>query len=129
MLIRNGLPKRWLHFLQTAGPAAQAAAQDVIEKGRRIEAHLLEVSDEDLEFSDADFVVAGTDRRVTLGEVAAAAHDPDNLPDEIEPGLVRVIDMSSRRHEANGGRGQTTRHQSQLTTTMQAAQRSSQMEL
>ena len=85
------------HFLQTAGPAAQAAVQDVIEKGRRIAAHLLEVSDEDLEFSDADFVVGGTDRRVTFGEVAAAAHDPNNLPDEIEPGLgaSRYVKSSS----------------------------------
>ena len=74
------------HFLQSAGPALQGAAERVIEKGKRIAAHILEASRADVEFSAGDFVVAGTDRRLGLGEVAAAAYDPGSLPGDIDPG-------------------------------------------
>ena len=39
------------HFLQSAGPALQGAADRVIEKGKRIAAHILEASSADVEFS------------------------------------------------------------------------------
>jgi carbon-monoxide dehydrogenase large subunit len=74
------------HFLQTAGPALQGASERIIEKGKRIAAHILEASSQDVEFSAGEFVVAGTDRGLGLGEVAAAAYDPASLPGDIDPG-------------------------------------------
>jgi len=59
----------------------------VIAKGSRIAANLLEASAGDIEFADAAFRIAGTDRRVGLFEVAAAARDPKRLPPGMEPGL------------------------------------------
>jgi carbon-monoxide dehydrogenase large subunit len=45
----------------------------IIEKGARIAAEALEAAEADIRFSDGDFVVAGTDRRITLLEVALIA--------------------------------------------------------
>ena len=49
--------------------------------------YLLEAADSDLELADGKFTVVGTDRSITLGELAAAANDPSRLPEGIEPGL------------------------------------------
>jgi carbon-monoxide dehydrogenase large subunit len=74
-------------FLQSAGPALKGAADLVIEKGRRIAAHLMETGAADVEFRAGAFHVAGTDRRLRFAEVAAAAHEPGSLPADIAPGL------------------------------------------
>lgn len=74
-------------FLQSAGPALSGAANLVIEKGRRIAAHLMETVAADIEFDAGTFRIAGTDRQVGFAEVAAAAHDPAGLPADIAPGL------------------------------------------
>jgi carbon-monoxide dehydrogenase large subunit len=69
------------------GGALTVAADKVIAKGRRIAAHLLEASESDLEFAAGRFVVAGTDRAVSLKEVAKAAFNHERLPKGMEPGL------------------------------------------
>ena len=69
------------------GSALYMAADKVIEKGKRIAAHLLEAGSHDIEFSNGKFAVAGTDRTVTLKQVAMAAFQPARLPPEIEMGL------------------------------------------
>ncbi len=70
------------------GAAVLKAAEKIVEKGRKIAAHLLEASAADIEFKDGTFTVAGTDKSVTIGEVAFAAYVPHNYPlDELEPGL------------------------------------------
>ncbi|MGH6720323.1 MAG: xanthine dehydrogenase family protein molybdopterin-binding subunit, partial [Alphaproteobacteria bacterium] len=56
--------------LSVAGPAMLAAADKVIAKGRRIAAHLLEASVEDIVFADGAFTVEGTDRAVSFAQVA-----------------------------------------------------------
>src|SRR5437763_15304277 len=71
-----------------AGAALDIAMTKVIEKARRIAAHLLETAEADIEFADGVFTVAGTDRRIALHLVAAAAHDSAKLPPGIEPGLA-----------------------------------------
>jgi len=69
------------------GAAVLGAADQVIEKGRLIAAHMLEAAAVDVEYADASFRVAGTDRRLGLFEVVRAARDPANLPDGVAPGL------------------------------------------
>src|SRR5205085_7776326 len=68
------------------------AADEVIEKGRRIAAALLEVDEVDVEFSRGRFVVTGTDRAVGLFEAAAAALD-GNVPDDLRGPLVGISDQ------------------------------------
>ena len=72
------------------GTAIVHCARIIIEKGRMIAGHLLEAPPSDVAFEVSDeggsFVIAGTDRRVGIVEVARAAH-AKGLPPEIEPGL------------------------------------------
>ena len=62
------------------------AANDVISKGKKIAANVMEASEADIEFNEGVFAIAGTDRRMTLFEVAAAAQDPKKRPAGIEAG-------------------------------------------
>ena len=52
------------------GGALTLAAEKIIDKGKRIAAHLLEAAEADIEFAEGRFNVAGTDRGVTLKDVA-----------------------------------------------------------
>lgn len=69
------------------GSAVVDAADKIIDKGKRIAAHMLEAAEGDLEFADGRFTVAGTDRSVDLDQVARAAFNKAKLPPDIEPGL------------------------------------------
>ena len=61
--------------LTIGGGALGLAAKDLIEKGRALAENLLEVAASDIEFADGTFVVVGTDRHVSLFDVAAAVPD------------------------------------------------------
>ncbi|MEE8332969.1 MAG: xanthine dehydrogenase family protein molybdopterin-binding subunit [Alphaproteobacteria bacterium] len=69
------------------GSAAAVASDHVIEKGMSIAAHLLEASETDIAFEDGDYRVAGTDRAVSIQEVARASYNPASLPPGAEIGL------------------------------------------
>ena len=73
--------------LVLGGAAASSAAAKVLLKAKRLAGHLMEAAEADLAFEEGRFLVRGTDVSVSLAEVAAAAHDPAQLPDGIEPGL------------------------------------------
>ena len=70
-----------------AGSAIRLAADKVIDKGSKIAAHMLEAAEADIAYADARFAVAGTDRSVSLAEIARAAVEPAALPPGLEPGL------------------------------------------
>ncbi|HVY57925.1 MAG TPA: xanthine dehydrogenase family protein molybdopterin-binding subunit [Xanthobacteraceae bacterium] len=57
------------------GTALVRAGEAMLEKGRKVAAQLLEAADADIIYRDGAFVVAGTDRRVSLFEVAARAEE------------------------------------------------------
>ncbi len=67
--------------------ALKHASEKVIEKGKKIAAHLLEAAEADIEFGDGVFSIVGTDRRLTIAEVATAAKDQAKLPQGMEAGL------------------------------------------
>ena len=74
--------------IAVGGSALHVATGKVIEKGKKIAAHLLEAAANDIEFEQGMFRVAGTDRGVTFAQVAGAAYVPHNYPlDVLEPGL------------------------------------------
>ena len=54
----------------SVGGAVATALDAVIEKGRRIAAHVLEAAEEDIVYRDGVFEIAGTDRNVALFELA-----------------------------------------------------------
>jgi aerobic carbon-monoxide dehydrogenase large subunit len=63
--------------LRLAAIVMAKASDEIVEKGKRIAAWLLEAADADIEFVARRFNVKGTDRSVDLFEVAAAAARPD----------------------------------------------------
>jgi carbon-monoxide dehydrogenase large subunit len=72
-----------------SGAATAMVARRVREKAARIAAHLLEVSEEDVEFSKGRFSVKGApDKVVTIQDAAFAAYT--NFPEGMEPGLEGV---------------------------------------
>ncbi len=73
--------------LAVGGSAIMRACGKVIDKGKKIAAHLLEAAVEDIEFKDGKFTVAGTDRAKAMGEIAFAAYVPHKYPTDLEPGL------------------------------------------
>jgi len=74
--------------LVVGGAALAKASDKVVAKGKKIAAHLLEASDQDITFETGVFSVAGTDRSKTFAEIALAAYVPHDYPLEVlEPGL------------------------------------------
>ncbi|MBV8702710.1 MAG: molybdopterin-dependent oxidoreductase, partial [Acetobacteraceae bacterium] len=82
-----GMGSNGSRSMVTGGSALTLAAAKVVEKGKRLAAHLLEVDVADIAFDGGRFAVAGTDRALTLKEVARAAFQPARLPPGMEPGL------------------------------------------
>jgi carbon-monoxide dehydrogenase large subunit len=72
------------------GTALWTAADKIIAKGKKLAAKLLEAAEPDIVFADGRFTVAGTDRAVTLKEVARAAFQPAQVPPGLEPGLYET---------------------------------------
>lgn len=84
---QRGLDTYGSRSLTVGGMAVLAAADKVIEKAKAVAAHLMEASEEDIEFADGRFSVKGTDQSTALGEIAFAAFSAHNLPDGFEPNL------------------------------------------
>jgi carbon-monoxide dehydrogenase large subunit len=71
------------------GAAVANAARKIRDKARKIAAHLLEVSEDDLEWDIDQFKVKGVPDQVkTMKEIAMAAYS--NVPDGMENGLEAV---------------------------------------
>jgi carbon-monoxide dehydrogenase large subunit len=69
-----------------AGAAVSMVSRKIRAKARKLAAHLLEVSEEDVEWELGRFYVRGVPARgVTIQECANAAYT--NMPDGMEPGL------------------------------------------
>ncbi len=68
--------------IMQSGTAILAAADKVIENGRRAAAEALEAAEADIAFAQGSFVIAGTDRRIGIMELAARA------PGALDAGLV-----------------------------------------
>ena len=76
------------------GTVVFKAVEKVIDKAKRIAAHLLEAAEDDMEFADGVFTVAGTDRAVAFPDVARTAFMPAKLPPDIEIGLYETATWS-----------------------------------
>jgi len=73
--------------LAVGGSAIMKACDKIIEKGKKIAAHLMEASVDDLEYDHGVYKVAGTDKSVPMAQVAFTAYVPFNYPPGLEPGL------------------------------------------
>src|ERR1700710_3306311 len=70
------------------GMSAIFKAMEKVEgKAKKIAAHKLEASEDDIVIENGEFKVTGTDKSIALPMVALAAYTAHNLPDGMEPGL------------------------------------------
>jgi carbon-monoxide dehydrogenase large subunit len=74
--------------LVVGGVAIHKATGKVLEKAKRIAAHLLEAAEDDVEFAKGTFTVKGSpEASLTIQQVALATFAAHNLPDGMEPSL------------------------------------------
>jgi carbon-monoxide dehydrogenase large subunit len=83
----RGLDTYGSRSLVVGGIAVVNAADKVIEKARKVAAHLLECSENDLEFAEGKFTVKGANRSITIQEIAFAVFSAHNYPQGTEPSL------------------------------------------
>jgi carbon-monoxide dehydrogenase large subunit len=78
--------------LAVGGTAIVLAADQVIDKARTIAAHQLEVAEDDLEFGEGTFRVAGSpDKELSIQALAFQAFTAHDLPDGMEPNLAGSV--------------------------------------
>jgi aerobic carbon-monoxide dehydrogenase large subunit len=83
----KGLDTYGSRSLAVGGIAIVKAVDKVIEKAKKVAAHLLEASEDDLEFANGTFTVRGTDKGKAIQEIAFATFMAHDLPEGMEPSL------------------------------------------
>lgn len=73
--------------VMNGGCALKAAADDVIAKGRKMAAFLMEATAEEIDFADGTYRVQGSNKSMPLQEVAKAFFRPMGIPMELGVGL------------------------------------------
>src|SRR6516164_5471460 len=81
--------------MMIGGSALRAAADEVIERGKRFAAHFMEADAADIAFADGAFTIAGTDRSMPIAQVAQMSFIPIGLPSELGVGLQGAGGFSS----------------------------------
>ncbi|MEO1232083.1 MAG: xanthine dehydrogenase family protein molybdopterin-binding subunit [Myxococcota bacterium] len=90
--------------LAVGGSAIVKAGEKIIEKGRKIAAHMLEADVGDIEFEGGMYKVRGTDRMKHIQEVAFTAYVPHSYPiEELEPGLEESAFYDPKNFTYPGG--------------------------
>jgi aerobic carbon-monoxide dehydrogenase large subunit len=84
----RGLDTYGSRSLVVGGAAVVEAAEKVVAKARRVAAHLLEASEDDLEFADGKFAVRGTPgSEISIQDVALATFSSHNFPEGMESSI------------------------------------------
>ena len=82
--------------LAVGGIAIVNACKKIVAKGKRVAAKMLEVSEDEIDFKEGEFIVTKSNKKKTIGEVAFACYLPGSrdsefkspLPEGEEPGLI-----------------------------------------
>jgi carbon-monoxide dehydrogenase large subunit len=86
-LVTMGIGTFGSRSAQLAGSAIVVAADRLIDKGRKIAAHMMEAGTHDIVFENGRFTIAGTDRSVGIVEIARQSFESVHLPGDIETGF------------------------------------------
>lgn len=73
--------------MMAVGAAFSRTSEKIVEQGKQIAAHMLEASADDVGFMAGNFVIEGTDRAISLRDVAAASYSLAAMPAGMELGL------------------------------------------
>jgi len=77
------------------GTAVVSASDRIIAKGKAIASHLLEAAEADVEFTEGEFRISGTDKKLPFIKVVKAAHTAGKLPAHLSPGLDETANFLS----------------------------------
>jgi len=80
--------------MRVGGHLFTQTRDEIVDRGRRIAAHILECAEADVVFAEGKFRVTGTDRETDLFDVAAAAAG-DDVPDDLQ-GPLRATALIDR---------------------------------
>ncbi len=73
--------------MRMAGTVIVMAGDILIDKGKRLAAHVLEAAPDDIDFADGTFTISGTDRSIGIFDLATEAATRDDLPEDLQGGL------------------------------------------
>jgi aerobic carbon-monoxide dehydrogenase large subunit len=76
--------------MSAGGSALKLASDEIVQKGTRLSAWMLEAAEADIEFERGVFRVKGTDRQVTFTQIAKASYNGMGVPQELGIGLSGV---------------------------------------
>ena len=88
----GGSPSGWGRYgsrsAAVGGTAIYMSLEKIADKARKLAAHLLEASPDDIELTGGRFTVKGSpERGKTFAEVSLAAYLAHSMPEDMEPGL------------------------------------------
>ena len=83
--VRSGAGHGGARSMHMGGAALRKAMEAALPAARRLAAHLLQASVDELDYRAGRFVVRGSDRAIDLATLARSAGDPANLPDGMAP--------------------------------------------
>jgi aerobic carbon-monoxide dehydrogenase large subunit len=97
-IVKEGGGSHSARSMRLAGIVMGNASDAVIDKGKKIAAHLLETAEDDIAFAAGRFTVKGTDRSIGIFEVAAAAADGSAaVPEDLRGPLSATADETIRQ--------------------------------
>ncbi len=96
-IVKEGGGSHSARSMRMAGIVMGNASDLVIEKGKKIAAHMLETAEDDIAFAGGRFTVKGTDRSVGIFDVAAAAADGKAVPEDLRGPLAATSDETIKQ--------------------------------
>jgi carbon-monoxide dehydrogenase large subunit len=97
-IVKEGGGSHSARSMRLAGIVMGNASDAVIEKGRKIAAHLLETAEDDIAFAAGRFTVKGTDRSIGIFDVATAAADGNAaVPEDLRGPLSATADETIKQ--------------------------------
>jgi carbon-monoxide dehydrogenase large subunit len=94
-IVKEGGGSHSARSMRLAGIVMGKASHAIIEKGKKIAAHMLETDADDIAFASGRFTVKGTDRSVGIFDVAATAAEGKGLPEDLSGMLDATCDETT----------------------------------
>jgi aerobic carbon-monoxide dehydrogenase large subunit len=85
------------------GSAVHLATEKIVAKAKVIAASVLGADTDEISFEDGLFSTPRSNRRLTIGEVAREALNPENLPDGMDLGLIASATFSCKEQNFPNG--------------------------
>jgi carbon-monoxide dehydrogenase large subunit len=96
-IVKEGGGSHSARSMRLAGIVMGNASDAIVEKGRRIAAHMLEAGEDDIAFAAGRFTVKGTDRSVGIFDAAQTAQGDKTLPEDLRGPLAATSDETIRQ--------------------------------